>query len=98
MTVRGRAVCQRVFSGGAYVKRMKKAAARRAELCGVDLEGMWQLAIRRARLPHKRAMSEAFFPTLICYALLAVATILAIATMHKATGLAHVHAELNRLG
>jgi hypothetical protein len=56
MTVRACAVCQSVFSGDANAERMQKAAARRAALCGVYLEGMWQLAIRRAQVPQKGAM------------------------------------------
>lgn len=52
MVAQGYAVDYRVYSGGAYVELMQKAAARRAGLWGVDYEGMRQLAIRRAQVPH----------------------------------------------
>jgi hypothetical protein len=41
-----------MFSGGAYVDLMQKAAARRAGLWGVDYEAMRQLAVRRAQVPQ----------------------------------------------
>jgi endonuclease YncB( thermonuclease family) len=52
MVAQGYAVDYRVFSGGAYVDLMQKAAARRAGLWGVDYEGMRQLAVRRAQVPQ----------------------------------------------
>jgi endonuclease YncB( thermonuclease family) len=52
MVAQGYAVDYRVFSGGAYVELMQKAAAQRAGLWGVDYEGMRQLAIRRAQVPQ----------------------------------------------
>lgn len=52
MVAQGYAVDYRVFSGGAYVDLMQKAAARRAGLWGIDYEGMRQLAIRRAQMPE----------------------------------------------
>lgn len=52
MVAQGYAVDYRVFSGGAYVDLMRKAAAQRAGLWGVDYEGMRQLAIRRAQVPQ----------------------------------------------
>lgn len=52
MVAQGYAVDYRVFSGGAYVDLMQKAAAQRAGLWGVDYEGMRQLAIRRAQVPQ----------------------------------------------
>lgn len=52
MVAQGYAVDYRVFSGGAYVELMQKAAAQRAGLWGVDYDGMRQLAIRRAQVPQ----------------------------------------------
>lgn len=52
MVAQGYAVDYRVFSGGAYVDVMQKAAAQRAGLWGVDYEGMRQLAVRGARVPR----------------------------------------------
>lgn len=52
MVAQGYAVDYRVFSGGAYVDLMQKAAARRAGLWGVDYEAMRQLAVRRAQVPQ----------------------------------------------
>jgi endonuclease YncB( thermonuclease family) len=52
LVAQGYAVDYRVFSGGAYVELMQKAAAQRAGLWGVDYEGMRQLAIRRAQIPQ----------------------------------------------
>ncbi|RSV14844.1 thermonuclease family protein [Sphingomonas sp. ABOLG] len=52
MVAQGYAVDYRMFSGGAYVELMQKAAAQRAGLWGVDYEGMRQLAIRRAQVPQ----------------------------------------------
>jgi endonuclease YncB( thermonuclease family) len=52
MVAQGYAVDYRVFSGGAYVELMQKAAAQRAGLWGMDYEGMRQLAIRRAQVPE----------------------------------------------
>lgn len=51
MVAQGYAVDYRVFSGGAYVERMQKAAAQRVGLWGVDYEGMRQLAVQRAQMP-----------------------------------------------
>jgi endonuclease YncB( thermonuclease family) len=51
MVAQGYAVDYRMFSGGAYVDLMQKAAAQRAGLWGVDYEGMRQLAIQRATVP-----------------------------------------------
>ncbi len=56
MVAQGYAVDYRVFSGGAYVDLMQKAAAQRAGLWGVDYEGMRQLAIRRAQVPQECAV------------------------------------------
>lgn len=53
MVAQGYAVDYRVFSGGAYVDLMQKAAARRAGLWGVDYEGMRRLAVRRAQVPRR---------------------------------------------
>ena len=52
MVAQGYAVDYRVYSGGAYVDLMQKAAARRAGLWGVDYERMRQLAVRRAQVPQ----------------------------------------------
>jgi micrococcal nuclease len=52
MVAQGYAVDYRVYSGGAYVDLMRKAAAQRAGLWGVDYEGMRQLAIRQAQMPE----------------------------------------------
>ena len=52
MVAQGYAVDYRVYSGGAYVDLMQKAAAHRAGLWGVDYEGMRQLAIRQAQVPE----------------------------------------------
>jgi endonuclease YncB( thermonuclease family) len=52
MVAQGYAVDYRMFSGGAYVDLMQKAAARRAGLWGVDYEAMRQLAVRRAQVPQ----------------------------------------------
>lgn len=52
MVAQGYAVDYRVYSGGAYVALMQKAAAQRAGLWGVDYEGMRQLAIRQAKVPQ----------------------------------------------
>jgi len=51
MVAQGYAVDYRMFSGGAYVDLMRKAAAQHAGLWGVDYEGMRQLAIQRAIVP-----------------------------------------------
>lgn len=51
MVAQGYAVDYRMFSGGAYVDLMQKAAVQRAGLWGVDYEGMRQLAIQRATVP-----------------------------------------------
>lgn len=51
MVAQGYAVDYRVYSGGAYVDLMRKAAAQRLGLWGVDYEGMRQLAIRQAQVP-----------------------------------------------
>ncbi|MGG2007434.1 hypothetical protein [Novosphingobium resinovorum] len=50
MVAQGYAVDYRVYSGGAYVDLMRKAAAQRAGLWGVDYEGMRQLAVQRAQV------------------------------------------------
>jgi len=52
MVAQGYAVDYRVYSGGAYVDLMRKAAAQRAGLWGVDYEGMRQLAVRQAQVPE----------------------------------------------
>src|SRR3546814_3830727 len=52
MVAQGYAVDYRIFSGGAYVELMQKAAAHRDGLCGVDYEGMRQLAVSRAPVPR----------------------------------------------
>ena len=52
MVAQGYAVDYRVYSGGAYVDLMQKAAARRAGLWGADYEGMRQLAVRQAQVPE----------------------------------------------
>lgn len=52
MVAQGYAVDFRVYSGGAYVDLMKRAAEQRAGLWGVDYEGMRQLAIQRATVPE----------------------------------------------
>lgn len=52
MVAQGYAVDYRVYSGGAYVDLMRKAAAQRAGLWSVDYEGMRQLAVRQARVPE----------------------------------------------
>jgi len=52
MVAQGYAVDYRVFSGGAYVDLMQKAAAGKAGLWGVDYEAMRQLAVRRAQVPQ----------------------------------------------
>ena len=52
MVAQGYAVDYRVYSGGAYVDLMQKAAARRAGLWGVDYEGMRQLAVSQAQVPQ----------------------------------------------
>lgn len=52
MVAQGYAVDYRVYSGGAYVDLMRKAAAQRAGLWGVDYEGMRQLAVQRAQVPQ----------------------------------------------
>ena len=52
MVAQGYAVDYRVYSGGAYVDLMQKAAAQRAGLWGVDYEGMRQLAVRQAQVPE----------------------------------------------
>ncbi len=51
MVAQGYAVDYRMFSGGAYVDVMQKAAAQRVGLWGVDYEGMRRLAIERAMVP-----------------------------------------------
>jgi len=51
MVAQGYAVDYRMYSGGAYVDLMQKAAAQRAGLWGVDYEEMRQLAIERATVP-----------------------------------------------
>jgi endonuclease YncB( thermonuclease family) len=52
LVAQGYAVDYRVYSGGAYVDLMQKAAARRAGLWGVDYEGMRKLAVRQAQVPE----------------------------------------------
>ncbi len=52
MVAQGYAVDFRVYSGGAYVDLMQKAAAQRVGLWGVDYEGMRRLAVRRAQVPE----------------------------------------------
>lgn len=52
MVAQGYAVDYRMFSGGAYVDLMQKAAAQRAGLWSVDYEGMRRLAIERAKVPQ----------------------------------------------
>lgn len=52
MVAQGYAVDYRVYSGGAYVDLMRKAAAQKAGLWGVDYEGMRQLAVRQAQVPE----------------------------------------------
>jgi endonuclease YncB( thermonuclease family) len=52
LVAQGYAVDYRVYSGGAYVDLMQKAAAQRAGLWGVDYEGMRQLAVRQAQVPE----------------------------------------------
>jgi endonuclease YncB( thermonuclease family) len=52
LVAQGYAVDYRVYSGGAYVDLMQKAAAHRAGLWGVDYEGMRQLAVRQAQVPE----------------------------------------------
>ncbi len=52
MVAQGYAVDYRVFSGGAYVELMQKAAQQRAGLWGVDYEGMRQLAVLKAQVPQ----------------------------------------------
>ncbi|PNU03556.1 nuclease [Novosphingobium guangzhouense] len=51
MVAQGFAVDYRIYSGGAYVDLMRKAAAQRAGLWGIDYEGMRQLAVQRAQVP-----------------------------------------------
>lgn len=51
MVAQGYAVDYRVFSGGAYVELMQKAANQRAGLWGTDYEQMRQLAVKRAEVP-----------------------------------------------
>jgi endonuclease YncB( thermonuclease family) len=58
MVAQGYAVDYRIFSGGAYVELMQKAAAQRAGLWGVDYEGMRQLAVRRAQVPQDVAQGR----------------------------------------
>ncbi len=52
MVAQGFAVDYRIYSGGAYVDLMRKAAAQRAGLWGIDYEGMRQLAVQRAQVPE----------------------------------------------
>lgn len=52
MIGQGYAVDYRVYSGGAYIDLMQKAAAQRLGLWGVDYEAMRQLAIRQAQVPE----------------------------------------------
>lgn len=52
MVAQGYAVDYRVYSGGAYVDLMRKAAEQRAGLWGVDYDGMRQLAVQRAQVPQ----------------------------------------------
>lgn len=52
MVAQGYAVDYRVFSGGAYVELMQKAANQRAGLWGTDYEQMRQLAVKRAEVPQ----------------------------------------------
>lgn len=52
MVAQGYAVDYRVYSGGAYVELMQKAAAQRAGLWAIDYEGMRQLAVRQAKVPE----------------------------------------------
>lgn len=52
MVAQGYAVDYRVYSGGAYVDLMRRAAAQRAGLWGVDYEWMRQLAVRQAQVPE----------------------------------------------
>lgn len=56
MVAQGYAVDYRMYSGGAYVDLMQKAAAQRAGLWGVDYGGMRQLAIERASVPERCAV------------------------------------------
>lgn len=51
MVAQGYAVDYRVYSGGAYVDLMQKAAAQRLGLWAIDYEGMRQLAVRQAQVP-----------------------------------------------
>jgi len=51
MVAQGYAVDYRMYSGGAYVGLMQKAAAQRAGLWGVNYEEMRQLAVERATVP-----------------------------------------------
>lgn len=52
MVAQGYAVDYRIYSGGAYVDLMRKAAEQRAGLWGVDYDGMRQLAVQRAQVPQ----------------------------------------------
>lgn len=52
MVAQGYAVDYRTYSGGAYVDLMRRAAAKRSGLWGVDYEGMRRLAVRQAQVPE----------------------------------------------
>lgn len=102
-----RALCEPTHNGPLLVKdwhnRTRSIRFRNVAqpLAGVAADVVWTVILLIAGVGvilGFRQESEAFFPTLIGVALLAVATILAVATMRKASGLAHVHAELDRLG
>jgi endonuclease YncB( thermonuclease family) len=52
MVAQGYAVDYRLYSGGAYVDLMRKAAQQRAGLWGIDYERMRELAVQRAQVPE----------------------------------------------
>jgi hypothetical protein len=102
-----RALCQPTHNGPLVVKdwhnRTRSIRFRNVPrpLAGVAANIVWTIILMLAGIGTVLGFtqeSHALFPTLIGIALLLAATILAAATVHKASGLAHAHAELDRLG
>lgn len=102
-----RALCQPTHNGPLVVKdwhnRSRAIRFRHVPrpLSGVATELLWTVILLIAGIGiivGFRAETDALFPTLIGVALLVADAILAAATVRKASGLARVHAELDRLG
>jgi len=102
-----RALCEPTYNGPLVVKdwhnRSRAIRFRRVPqpLSGVATELLWTIILLFAGggvIVGFWLEADALFPSLVGVALLIVAAILAAATVRKASGLARVHAELDRLG